>query len=192
MQLLIDRIRAEGRNLGGGILNVNSIINHQVDPALMMAIGKAMANRFGDLGVNRVITAETSGIAPALMTALSLGVTVVFARKSKPVTMPTEVHHATAVSRTKGNAITLMVSPEYLGPTDKVLIIDDFLASGSQMLAMAELVKGAGATVIGVGAVIEKEFEGGRTVLEEMGLRVESLARIVEMTDDTLVFAGEC
>ena len=177
--------------MGGGILNVNSLINHQVDPALMMAIGKALAIRFGDLGVNRVITAETSGIAPALMTALALGVSVVFARKSKPVTMPDEVHHATAVSRTKGGEVTLMISPDYLQAGDNVLIIDDFLASGSQTLAMVKLVQRADAKVIGVGAVIEKEFEGGRRVLEKMDIRVETLARLVKMTDDELIFAGE-
>ncbi|MEM7029261.1 MAG: xanthine phosphoribosyltransferase [Chloroflexota bacterium] len=191
MQLLIDRIRAEGRNLGGGILNVNSLINHQVDPTLMMAIGKALATRFGDLGVNRVITAETSGIAPALMTALALGVSVVFARKSKPVTLPENVYTSTAVSRTKGGEITLMISPDFLRDGDNVLIVDDFLASGSQTLAMVQLVQKAQANVIGVGAVIEKEFEGGRAVLEAMDIRVESLARLVRMTDDALFFAGE-
>jgi xanthine phosphoribosyltransferase len=189
MEALKERIRREGQNLGRGILKVDSFINHQVDPALMLATGGALAAHFGALGINKVLTAEISGIAPALMTALALGVPVVYGRKTKPITMPKDVYVASAPSHTKGHAVNLMVSPEFLGPQDKVLIIDDFLATGDTILALVRLAQQAGAEVIGVGAVIEKSFEGGRAKLEAMGLRVRSLAVIQQMTDDAIIFA---
>jgi xanthine phosphoribosyltransferase len=148
-----------------------------------------LAAHFGALGITKVLTAEISGIAPALTTALALGVPVVYGRKTKPITMPEEVFVASAPSHTKGQAVRLMVSPEFLGPNDKVLIIDDFLATGDTILALIRLAKKAGAEVIGVGAVIEKSFEGGRAKLETMGLRVRSLAVITRMTDDEIIFA---
>jgi xanthine phosphoribosyltransferase len=189
MEALKERIRREGQNLGSGILKVDSFINHQVDPALMLAVGGALAAHFGALGITKVLTAEISGIAPALTTALALGVPVVYGRKTKPITMPNEIFVASAPSHTKGQEVQLMVSPEFLGRSDKVLIIDDFLATGHTILALVRLAQQAGAEVIGVGAVIEKSFEGGRATLEQMGLRVRSLAVIEKMTDDEIIFA---
>lgn len=189
MEALKQRIRQQGQNLGNGILKVDSFLNHQVDPALMLAVGGALAAHFGALGITKVLTAEISGIAPALTTALALGVPVVYGRKSKPITMPDEVFIATAPSHTKGKEVQLMVSPEFLGATDKVLIIDDFLATGYTIQALVRLAQQAGAEVIGVGAVIEKSFEGGRAKLEAQGLRVRSLAVIEKMTDDEIFFA---
>jgi len=189
MEALKERIRREGKNLGGGILKVDSFINHQVDPALMLAVGGALAAHFGALGITKVLTAEISGIAPALTTALALGVPVVYGRKTKPITMPEFVFVANAPSHTKGQEVKLMVSPEFLSSNDKVLIIDDFLATGETILALMRLAQSAGAEVIGVGAVIEKSFEGGRAKLEQMGLRVRSLAVITKMTDDEIIFA---
>jgi xanthine phosphoribosyltransferase len=189
MEALKERIRREGKNLGGGILKVDSFINHQVDPALMLAVGGALAAHFGALGITKVLTAEISGIAPALTTALALGVPVVYGRKTKPITMPDSVFVASAPSHTKGQEVKLMVSPEFLGSNDKVLIIDDFLATGDTILALVRLAQSAGAQVIGVGAVIEKSFEGGRAKLEQMGLRVRSLAVISKMTEDEIIFA---
>jgi xanthine phosphoribosyltransferase len=189
MEALKDRIRKEGQNLGNGILKVDSFINHQVDPALMLAVGGALAAHFGALGITKVLTAEISGIAPALTTALALGVPVVYGRKTKPITMPEQIFIQSAPSHTKGKTIELMVSPEFLGATDKVLIIDDFLATGHTIMALVRLAQDAGAEVIGVGAVIEKAFEGGRAELEKMGLRVRSLAVIEKMTDDEIIFA---
>jgi xanthine phosphoribosyltransferase len=168
---------------------VDSFINHQVDPALMLAAGGALAAHFGALGITKVLTAEISGIAPALTTALALGVPVVYGRKTKPITMPEEVYVASAPSHTKGQEVQLMVSPEFLTSRDKVLIIDDFLATGDTILALVRLAQHAGAEVIGVGAVIEKSFEGGRAKLEALGLRVRSLAVIAKMTDDEIIFA---
>ena len=189
MEALKERIRREGKNLGRGILKVDSFINHQVDPALMLAVGGALAAHFGALGITKVLTAEISGIAPALTTALALGIPVVYGRKTKPITMPESVYVASAPSHTKGQRVELMVSPEFLNHTDKVLIIDDFLATGDTILALVRLAQNAGAEVIGVGAVIEKSFEGGRAKLEAMGLRVRSLAVITKMTDDEIIFA---
>ncbi len=189
MEALKERIRQEGVNLGGGILKVDSFINHQVDPALMLAVGGALAAHFGAMGITKVLTAEISGIAPALTAALALGVPVVYGRKTKPITMPQEIFEAGAPSHTKGQEVRLMVSPEFLGPEDKVLIIDDFLATGHTITALISLAQQAGAEVLGVGTVIEKSFEGGRARLEAMGLRVRSLAVIKEMTDDEIIFA---
>lgn len=189
MEALKERIRREGKNLGNGILKVDSFINHQVDPALMLAVGGALAAHFGALGITKVLTAEISGIAPALTTALALGVPVVYGRKTKPITMPDVVFTRSAPSHTKGQDVRLMVSPEFLGSSDKVLIVDDFLATGHTILALMYLAQDAGAEVVGVGAVIEKSFEGGRAVLEAMGLRVRSLAVIKAMTDTEIIFA---
>ena len=189
MEALKERIRQQGQNLGNGILKVDSFLNHQVDPALMLAAGGALAAHFGALGITKVLTAEISGIAPALTTALALGVPVVYGRKTKPITMPDNAYVATAPSHTKGKEVSLMVSPEFLGDSDKILIIDDFLATGHTIMALVRLAQDAGAEVIGVGAVIEKSFEGGRAMLEAQGLRVRSLAVIKEMTDDEIIFA---
>jgi xanthine phosphoribosyltransferase len=189
MEALKARIRKEGKNLGRGILKVDSFLNHQVDPALMLAAGGALAAHFGALGITKVLTAEISGIAPAFTTALALGVPVVYGRKTKPITMPEEIYIQTAPSHTKGKEVQLMVSPEFLHTDDKVLIVDDFLATGHTIMALVRLAKAAGAEVIGVGAVIEKSFEGGRAQLEAQGLRVRSLAVIERMTDDEIFFA---
>jgi xanthine phosphoribosyltransferase len=189
MEALKQRIRREGQNLGNGILKVDSFLNHQVDPALMLAAGGALAAHFGALGINKVLTAEISGIAPALTTALALGVPVVYGRKTKPITMPKDIYVSSAPSHTKGKEVRLMVSPEFLNSEDRVLIIDDFLATGHTIMALVRLAQQAGADVIGVGTVIEKSFEGGRAQLEALGLRVRSLAVIQELTDDEIVFA---
>ncbi|MCG3209088.1 MAG: Xanthine phosphoribosyltransferase [Anaerolineae bacterium] len=189
MEALKERIRREGKNLGRGILKVDSFLNHQVDPALMLAVGGALAAHFGALGITKVLTAEISGIAPALTTALALGVPVVYGRKTKPITMPETIYMQTAPSHTKGKEVQLMVSPEFIGPNDKILIIDDFLATGHTIMALVRLAQDAGAEVIGVGAVIEKSFEGGRAQLEAAGIRVRSLAVIKEMTDTEIIFA---
>jgi len=189
MEALKARIRTEGKNLGHGILKVDSFLNHQVDPALMLAVGGALAAHFGALGITKVLTAEISGIAPALTTALALGIPVVYGRKTKPITMPENIYMQTAPSHTKGKEVQLMVSPEFLGANDKVLVIDDFLATGHTIMALVRLAQDAGAEVVGVGAVIEKSFEGGRAALEKMGLRVRSLAVITAMTDTEIIFA---
>jgi xanthine phosphoribosyltransferase len=181
MELLKERIQREGVNLGHGILKVDSFINHQVDPALMLAVGGALAARFAHLGANKIVTAEISGIAPALTTGLALGIPVVYARKTKPVTMHPNAMTATAPSHTKGVMTELMISPEFLGPRDHVLVIDDFLARGETIRALVDLVKRSGATLVAIGAVIEKRFEGGRAALSELNVPIETLAVITAM-----------
>lgn len=189
MELLKQRIMAEGRNLGRGILKVDSFINHQVDPVLMLEVGKALAARFADAGVTKVITAEISGIAPALTTALALGVPIVYARKSRPITMPTGAYRDTAPSHTKGHEVELLVSPEFLDARDRVLLIDDFLATGQTIAALVRIVEQAGATLVGIGAVIEKTFEGGRALLQPLGVPIESLVIITGMENGRIEFA---
>jgi xanthine phosphoribosyltransferase len=191
MKELFERIRQDGKNLGNGILKVDGFINHQVDPALMEACGKELASRFANLGATKVLTAEISGIAPALMTARYLDLPVVYARKTKPITMPDQVFLTLAPSHTKGRMVELIVSPEYLSGHERVLIIDDFLASGATIMGLVRLAQTAGATVIGVGALIEKVFEGGRELLNSIGVPIESLVCISSM-DDGQITIGDC
>ncbi len=188
MEALKDRIEREGQNLGRGILKVDSFINHQVDPELMVAVGQKMAERFAEAGANKVLTAEISGIAPAVTTGLALGIPVVYARKTKPITMPQQVYRQTAPSHTKGRHVELMASPEFLRPSDRILIVDDFLATGQTISALVRLVAEAGAELVGIGTLIEKRFEGGRDRLEELGIPIESLVVIADMSDGRIVF----
>jgi xanthine phosphoribosyltransferase len=184
------RILTDGRNLGNGILKVDGFINHQVDPALMDTCGRSLAARLAHVGATKVLTAEISGIAPAVMTALHLGVPVVYARKSKPVTMPDQIFLTLAPSHTKGRTVELIVSPEHLGSGERVVIIDDFLASGQTILGLVRLANAAGASVVGIGALIEKSFEGGRAVLASLNVPIEALAVISDMSDGKIVFAS--
>ncbi len=186
---LRERILQDGRNLGRGILKVDSFLNHQVDPLLIDACGRELASRFQRVGATKVLTAEISGIAPAVTTALHLRVPLVYARRSRPVTMPDQVLLTVAPSHTRGQMVELIVSPEYLGPDDRVLIIDDFLATGQTILGLARLAQTAGAAVVGVGAVIEKSFEGGREALTRLEVPVETLAIVTDMSDGRIVVA---
>jgi xanthine phosphoribosyltransferase len=188
MQALKDRILLEGKNLGNGILKVDGFVNHQVDPGLMDACGREFALRFRQLGATKVLTAEISGIAPALTTALHLGLPVVYARKHKPITMPDQVFLTLSPSHTKGRTVELIISPEYLAGGERVLIIDDFLATGATILGLVRLANTAGASVVGIGALIEKTFEGGRQALSHLGVPIESLARIHAMEEDQIIF----
>jgi len=188
MQLLKDRILKDGQNLGGGILKVDGFINHQVDPSLMYEAGRIFAERFKETGATKILTAEISGIAPAVMTGFHMGLPVVYARKRKPVTMPDQVFLTLAPSHTKGRTVELIVSPEYLSGGERILIIDDFLASGATILGLVKLAQTAGAIIVGVGALVEKIFEGGRVALEPVNVPVESLAPILKMEGDEIVF----
>lgn len=190
MQALVERIRREGRNLGRGILKVDGFINHQLDPALTVAMGAEFARRFAHLGVTditKVITAEVSGIAPALATGMALGVPVVYARKTRPITMQQGTYQTQAPSHTKGGLVDLIISPEYLLPGDRVLLIDDFLATGKTIAALAELVAQCGAELCGIGCLVEKRFEGGRQHLAHLQAPVISLAVIESMEGDQII-----
>lgn len=187
MRALVERIRAEGKNLGGGILKVDSLINHQLDPALVSGMGKAFAQRFSDIAIDRILTAEISGIAPALMTGIELNVPVVYARKKKPITMAGPVFLETAPSHTKGGDTLLLVAAEFLHAGENVLIIDDFLATGKTLLALARIVASAKANLVGMGVVVEKTFEGGRqNVLEKFDVPIQALATITSMQGETI------
>lgn len=190
MKALVDRIRSEGKNLGRGILKVDGFVNHQLDPELTMEMGRAFARRFAGAGVGsitKIITAEVSGIAPALTTGIVLNVPVIYARKTRPITMPSGYFSARAPSHTKGGVVDLIVSPEYLLPADRVLLIDDFLATGQTIDALASLVAECGATLCGIGCIVEKIFEGGRGRLAHLNVPIISLAVIESMDGDSIV-----
>ncbi len=188
MKQLEERILECGKYLGRGILKVDSFINHQVEPGLMDACGQEFARVFSEAKPTRILTAEISGIAPALMAGRHLNVPIVYARKTKPITMPDTVYLTVAPSHTKGNMTELIVSPEYLAGGERVLIIDDFLASGATILGLVRLAEAAGAQLVGIGTLIEKSFEGGRAALEHLGVPIISLVTITRMDDTGIYF----
>ncbi len=192
MQALKDKIRAEGQYLGDGILKIDGILNHQMDPKLVMAMGEEIAARFKDTHPTRILTAEVSGIAPAVMTGLVLDIPVVYARKHKPVTMYGPIFLETAPSHTKGGEVNLMVAAEYLPAGERVLIVDDFLASGKTLFALARMVRSAKCDLVGIAVVVEKAFETGRQWLtEQYGVPIESLANIAYLDEDRIDFADD-
>ncbi|RAP74911.1 xanthine phosphoribosyltransferase [Paenibacillus montanisoli] len=188
MELLKQKIIQEGIVLDGGVLKVDSFLNHQVDPELMMEIGRTFARLFRDSGVTRIMTIESSGIAPAVLTALELGVPMVFARKRKSLTLQEDLYTEKVYSFTKREESEVTVSKKFLAPAERVLIIDDFLANGEAALGMARIIRQAGAEVAGIGIVIEKSFQAGRGKLLEQGYRVESLARIASLEGGKAAF----
>lgn len=189
MQLLQDRILNDGKNLGNGILKVDGFINHQVDPLLMDACGRELAARFADVRATKILTAEISGIAPAFATAFHMGLPLVYARKQKPVTMPDQIFLTLTPSHTKGHVVELIVSPEFLAGGERILIIDDFLATGQTIMGLVRLTQVAGSQVVGIGTLIEKTFEGGRGLLSSVNVPIRSLARITAMSGDSITFA---
>ncbi|WP_122647010.1 xanthine phosphoribosyltransferase [Enterococcus mediterraneensis] len=191
MRELIERIEKDGRVLGEGVLKVDSFVTHQVDPELMEKIGERFAEVFKDANITKVVTIEASGIAPALYAAQTLGVPMVFARKSKSLTMNEELLTSSVYSFTKQVTSTISISRKFLSEKDNVLIIDDFLANGQAAKGLIELCQQAGAKVEGIGIVIEKSFQDGRELLEEMGLKVVSLARIASLSNGKVEFIEE-
>lgn len=191
MKVLKERIARDGKHLGNGILKVDGFMNHQIDPILMQEIGEEFARRFADTKPSKILTAEASGIAPAVSAGMILKVPIVFAKKRQPITM-TEAYKEQSISPTKGGAaVELVVSSEYLGPEDRVLILDDFLSSARTIKALIKLIESSGATLVGIGAVIEKSFSGGRDALEGVTVPVESLAVIKEMDGESIIFNEE-
>jgi len=177
------KIKAEGKNLGEGILKVDSFLNHQVDTTLISKCGKTLADFFRPYSPGKALTAEISGIAPALMTANFLSIPMIYARKHKPITMAEDIYLTTAPSHTKGAEVALMVAKDFLTGSDRVLILDDFLASGQTIYALARIVKAAGSELVGIGVVIEKVFERGRESLKDLGVPIFSLAKVLSMED---------
>lgn len=188
MEALKNAIQEKGTVLPGGVLKVNSFLNHQIDTGLMIEIGKEFAHRFNDCGITKVITIESSGIAPSFFAAHELEVPLVFARKKKSLTLQDNLYTSSVYSFTKQETSEITVAKEFLYEDDTVLIIDDFLANGQAALGLVDVVKQAGATVAGIGIVIEKSFQPGREKLESAGYRVESLARIKSLDNETVTF----
>ncbi|WP_298703875.1 xanthine phosphoribosyltransferase [uncultured Veillonella sp.] len=188
MELLKQRIREEGIVLNNRVLKVDSFLNHQIDPKLFVSIGKEIANRFKDKGIQRIVTIEASGIAVALQVAIEMDVPLVFARKKKSILMTDDVYHSVVYSYTKEENYDVTISKKFLPEGEKVLIIDDFLASGEAAMGLVKLVESAGDTVEGIAIVIEKSFQPGRERLERAGYNVESLVRIKKFEDNKCVF----
>jgi len=192
MKLLKERIRKDGRGIGTEILKVDSFLNHQVDVDLTMQIGKAFAEIFKDCGATKVLTVEASGIPAAFATAVAMGnLPFVFAKKAAPNTMVDGYYVAPVKSFTKGTMGTIRVEKSFLTPADKVLIIDDFLATGEAAISLLDLVRQSGAKCVGIGAVIEKEWQGGAKRLEDLAYRVESLAIVKAIHDNDITFSDE-
>ncbi|WP_423407679.1 xanthine phosphoribosyltransferase [Heyndrickxia sp. MSNUG] len=188
MELLIEKIKNEGCVLSSSILKVDSFLNHQIDPHLMLEIGKEFAERFADSGITKILTIESSGIAPAVMAGLHLQVPVVFARKRKSLTLVNDLITASVHSFTKEETNEISISNKYLSENDKVLIIDDFLANGQAALGLIEIAIKAKASVEGIGIVIEKGFQEGGRILRNKGYRVESLAILNSLENGIVSF----
>ncbi|RDW18117.1 xanthine phosphoribosyltransferase [Oceanobacillus arenosus] len=188
MNLLEQKIVAEGKVLSDSVLKVDSFLNHQIDPKLMKYIGEEFARLFADAGITKILTIESSGIAPSVMAGLSLGVPVVFARKRKSLTLVDNLYSAKVHSFTKNETNEISVSNSYLSEDDVVFVIDDFLANGQAALGLIDIVKQADATLAGVGIVIEKGFQDGGKLIRDQGIRVESLAIIDSLSAGKVTF----
>lgn len=189
MKLLEERIQQDGRVLGDDVLKVDNFLNHQVDPQLMAQLGHEFAELFRAEKIDKVLTVESSGIAPAVFAALDLDVPMVFARKKKSLTLSADNYTADVFSFTKQETNHIIVDKRFLNAGERVLLIDDFLANGQAVQGMMEIVDAADAELVGAGIVIEKTFQKGRALLDEAGIHVESLARIAAFEDGQVVFA---
>lgn len=188
MELLKRKIQTDGQVLNDSLLKVDSFLNHQLDPQLMFKMGQEFAKRFEGEQITRIVTIEASGIAVAVMAGLALNVPVVFARKKKSVVTTDDLYCTKVYSFTKKESNDIIVDRRFLHASDKVLIIDDFLANGEAALGLADIVHQAGASVAGIGIVIEKSFQPGAGKLKQAGYRVESLARISSFSNGKVNF----
>lgn len=193
MQLLKDRIRRDGKIKAGNVLKVDSFLNHQMDIDLFQEIGKEFKRRFAGMEINKILTIEASGIGIACVVAQSFGVPVVFAKKTKTKNIAGDVYTSQVESFTHGRVYDIIVSKEFLGKGDKVLLIDDFLANGKALEGLAQLVEDSGAELMGAGIVIEKGFQVGGEIIRSRGIRLESLAIVESMDEETgtIVFRGD-
>ena len=188
MELLEQRILTDGKVLPGGILKVDGFLNHQIDPQLLYEMALEFKRLYDGTGINKILTIEASGIAMAAMTGYVFSCPLVFAKKSKTKNISNNVYSVEVVSFTHGNTNTVVVSKDYLSAKDRVLIVDDFLATGAALVGLKALVEQAGGVVVGAGIAVEKVFQGGGDMLRSQGLRVESLAKIASMDDHGLKF----
>lgn len=191
MKLLEERIKKDGIAVNEDILKVDSFINHKVDPVLMQEAGKEFAAHFANQGITKVVTIESSGIAPALTTAMALGVPMVILKKQPSRVLNKNLYHTMVTSFTKGTSYELTLSMEQVDENDHVLIIDDFLANGEAATGAIRLLRKVHATVAGLGVLIEKSFQPGRGKLNEQGIHVYALARIGKMAENHIEFIPE-
>ena len=183
MKLLEDRIVRDGKIYEGDVLKVDSFVNHQIDVSFISEIGREFYRIYGDMGVNKILTIEASGIGIACLVATHFNVPVVFAKKSKSINISADVYSSKVESYTHGRVYDVIVSKEFIGKDDRVLIIDDFLAKGSALKALISLTRDAGAEIVGAGIIVEKAYQGGGDIIRnECGVRVESLAKIESMS----------
>lgn len=188
MQLLEERILKDGRVKDGGILKVDSFLNHQMDVSLFGEMAKEFYSLFAGEGINKILTIEASGIGIACITAQAFGCPVIFAKKTKTKNIAGDVYTSKVESFTHGTTYDIIVSKEFLLPGDRILIIDDFLANGAALEGLISLVNAAGASLVGAGIAIEKAFQPGGEKLRSEGVRIESLAKIKSMEGGKLVF----
>ena len=185
MELLKERIRKDGKIKAGNVLKVDSFLNHQMDTDLFQEIGKEFKRRFSDVEINKILTIEASGIGIACVVAQQFHVPVVFAKKNQTKNIAGDVYTSKVESYTHGRTYDIIVSKEFLGKGDKVLLIDDFLANGKALEGLATLVQDSGAELVGAGVVIEKGFQIGGKLLRDRGIHLESLAIVDGMDDKT-------
>ena len=188
MKRLEQRILEDGVMEGEDVLKVDSFLNHQMDVGLFAEMGKEWARLFADDHVTKILTIEASGIGIACVVAQQFGVPVLFAKKNKTKNIAGEVYSAQVESFTHGRVYDIIVSKKFLGPGDRVLLIDDFLANGAALQGLIKLVRDSGATLVGAGIVVEKAFQPGGDLIRSMGVRVESLARIKAMSSKGITF----
>ncbi len=188
MELMEQKIREEGKVLPGGILKVGSFLNQQIDTGFLAQVGAEIARLFQGAGVSKVLTIESSGIAIGAAAGMAMGVPLVFAKKHKTSNVDGNTYSTLVHSYTHNTDYTVVVSSDYLLPSDRVLLVDDFLANGKALMGLIDLVNQAGAELVGAACAIEKGFQGGGDALREKGIRVESLAIIDEMSDTAITF----
>ncbi|MEY8435429.1 xanthine phosphoribosyltransferase [Streptococcus hyointestinalis] len=188
MKLLEDRIVKDGSILSDTVLKVDSFLTHQVDTGLMKEIGKVFSDAYKDAGITKIVTIEASGIAPALYTAETMQVPMIFAKKAKNITMTEGILSADVYSFTKQTTSQVSIASKFLSQDDVVLIVDDILANGQAAKGLISIIEQAGAKVAGVGIVIEKSFQDGRQFLEKEGVRVTSLARLQSLENGQITF----
>ena len=191
MESLGRKVKEDGVVIDEKILKVDGFLNHQIDAKLMNDVGKIFYESFKDAGITKILTIEASGIAPAIMASFHFDVPCLFAKKAKPSTLKDGFYSTDIHSFTKNKTSTVIVSEEFLGADDKVLIIDDFLANGDASLGLNDIVKQANATTVGVGIVVEKSFQNGRQRLEDAGLYVSSLCKVASLKGNKVTLLGE-
>ncbi|SDS88695.1 xanthine phosphoribosyltransferase [Paenibacillaceae bacterium GAS479] len=191
MEKLEKRIREDGLILSEKVLKVDSFLNHQVDTRLALEIGQEFGRIFAGRGITKILTIEASGIQFAMAAGIAMDVPFIYAKKKKAVTLTEKLYSSQVVSFTRGETYQVSISQSYLSPEDRVLIVDDFLATGAALIGLVDIVKQSGAQLCGIGCVIEKSFQEGRGLLEAMGVEIHSLARIASMQPGKVTYVHE-